>query len=134
MRPLGAFVLLLALVPSAADSRCLKYEPTTVSLAGRLASKTVPGPPSYVSIARGDVPETIYILHLDTPVCVLGDPSSRLNAKSHAGVKEIQLVTPGTKARSLLGKRVNASGTLFGSHTRHHRTPVLLRTSRLDGA
>ena len=120
--------------PTVAESRCLKYEQTSVSLAGRLASKTLPGPPNYVSIARGDVPEIIYILHLDTPVCVLGNPSSRLNAKSHAGIKEIQLVTPGAKARSLVGKRVNASGTLFGPHSGHHRTPVLLRVTRLDGA
>ena len=134
MRLLGAFFLLLALLPSVAEARCLKYEPTTVSLVGRLASKTLAGPPNYVSIARGDVPETVYILHLDTPVCVLGDSSSRTNAKSHVGIKEIQLVTDAAKARSLVGKRVSASGTLFGPHSRHHRTPVLLRVSRLDGA
>jgi hypothetical protein len=131
MKLLGAIVLTIAFLQSPAAARCLTYEPTTVTLIGELTSKTVPGPPNYVSIARGDLPEKIFILELAEPVCVSADPSSRQNSKSHAGVDEVQLSVPAEKARAYVGRRVRASGALFGARTGHHRTPVLLRVAKL---
>ena len=50
-------------------------------------------------------------------------------------VDEVELVArnacardPGdAQARYLVGKRVRASGTLFGAHSGHHRTPIVLQ-------
>ena len=63
-----------------------------------------------------------------------GDPSSTQNAKSHAGVGEVQLSVQASKARFLVGKQVRATGTLFGAHTGHHRTPVVLQVKALRGS
>ena len=129
----------VALGASGSAARCLAYEPTPVTLEGTFTSRLLPGPPNYVSIARGDHPETIYILALDEPICVSGSPSSRMNAKSHARVTEIQLVDRGFTPGRFLQKRVLISGSFFGAHTRHHRTPVVLNVAKIraipkDGA
>jgi hypothetical protein len=116
----------IALGASTSAARCLAYEPTPVALEGKLTSRLVPGPPGYVSVARGDHPETIYILVLDAPVCVNGSPSNPMNSKSHARVTEVQLVDRGFSPARYLDKRVRVSGSFFGAHTRHHRTPIVL--------
>lgn len=131
MKLSGLLVLLLLFAPSSGAARCLAYEPSTVSLVGKLVSKTLPGPPNYTSIARGDIPEVVLILHLEAPVCVSGDPASTLNSASRSGIVEVQLVVTLSKARVFVGKRVRASGSLFNAHTGHHRTPVLLQVSSL---
>ena len=115
-------------------ARCLPYEPAQVTLVGTLTSRIFPGPPNYRSIALGDQPETIFILTLDEPICVSGDPASRLNSKSHFRVTEVQLVTRGLDPRRLLNKRVRASGGFFSAHTGHHRTPIVLTVVRLRAA
>lgn len=124
-------ILMLMLLASPATARCLHYEPSPVTLTGEVRSRTVPGPPNYSNIARGDIPEKIYLLELSEPVCVSGDPTSNLNNKSQADLTEIQLSIPAEKVRGLVGRRVQVSGTLFGAHTGHHRTPVVLRVSKL---
>jgi hypothetical protein len=105
-----------------------------VSLVGQLTSRTLPGPPNYTSLARGDLPETILVLILDAPICVSADPTSQRNAKSHSGIVEVQLSIPTSKARALVGKRVRATGSLFGAQTGHHRTAVLLQVTALRAA
>ena len=126
MRAALALALLLTLAPLTAKARCLAYEPSVVSLDGELQSRVFPGPPNYASIARGDYPENVLILALDREICVAGDPSSSRNSQSHYGLLEVQLVVPKDQARYLVGKRVRASGTLFGAHSGHHRTPIVL--------
>jgi hypothetical protein len=53
-------------------------------------------------------------------------------------VRRIQLVFLDAKAyqtdKELVGKKVIASGTLFGEHTGHHHTPVLLTVKTLKKA
>ena len=127
MRAPLVLALLLVLAPLSANARCLAYEPSVVSLDGELRSSLFPGPPNYTSIARGDYPESVLILTLDRAVCVSGDPSSSRNSQSHYDLLEVQLVLSKDQARSLIGKRVRASGTLFGAHTGHHRTPIVLQ-------
>ena len=131
MKLSGCLVLLLLAAPSPAGARCLAYEPSVVSLVGKLASKTVPGPPNYTSIARGDLPEVVFTLHLEAPVCVSANPTSTLNSASRSGILEVQLVIPVSRARPWVGKRVRATGSLFKGHTGHHRTPVILHVSAL---
>jgi len=135
MRAIPARVLLLAVTiaftPSLATARCLSYEPAVVTLVGELSSRDVPGPPNYRSLARGDLPETILVLRLEAPICVLGDAASSLNTKTQTGIEEVQLEMPLARARALVGKRVRATGTLSAAQSGHYRTPVVLRVSGL---
>jgi uncharacterized protein DUF4431 len=108
---------------------CLRYEPTVVTLRGTLVRKTFPGPPGYESIAQGDRPETYWILHLSQPLCVEQDKEEpRLNPEQK-NIRAVQLVVDPNlyeKQKGLIGKAVIVTGTLFGSHTGHHHTAVLL--------
>jgi hypothetical protein len=116
----------LLFVGSSAVARCLSFEPAHVSLDGELTVRTVPGPPGYVSIARGDHPEKLVILVLEEPICVNADAGSRSNSKSHTQVTEVQLVMKQGSYSRLVDKKVRATGSLFQAHSRHHRTPVVL--------
>lgn len=59
-----------------------------------------------------------------------------LTDEAKRGIRRIQLVFSDEDAydkyRRLLGKRVAATGTLYGSYTGHHKTPVLLRVDTLE--
>ena len=114
-----------------AEARCLRYEPAQVTLLGTLTSRTVPGPPNYTSIARGDFPETIVVLVLEEPICVTGNTSSSQNSKSHSNIEEVQFVLKGNAHRLLIDKKVRATGTLSSAQSGHHRTPVLLTVKGL---
>ena len=118
-----------AAIGQTARSACVSYEPAVVGLHGTLSRKTVAGPPEYSDIRKGDKPETFWFLVLDSPVCVNEDKSQPdLNPRLE-GIRELQLVLEPAMYktyRKLVNKRVVASGTLFGAHTIHHRTPVLL--------
>lgn len=131
LRLASALVLLLA--PAGAGARCLAYEPAVVTLVGELTARTLPGPPSYRSIARGDYPESVLFLRLEHAICVAADPSSPRNSKSHSGLAELQVVVAKDAARALVGKRVRTTGTLFAAQSGHHRTPVVLRVSAIRG-
>lgn len=134
VNPRLAIWLLLALaIPAGSHAaepgrECLSYT-GRVSLTGVLARAVAPGPPNYESTAAGDKPEAFWVVRLATPACVtadLGDPD--MNPRIDY-VAEVQLVITGddyVKHAALLGNRVTVSGTLFGAHTGHHHTPVLL--------
>ena len=128
-----AIASLVGLGFGVADSaaRCLSYAPAKATLVGTLTSRAVPGPPNYYSITRGDHPETIFILTLDEPICVSGDPSSRSNSKGHSRVAEVQLVTRGADPKRFRNARVRASGSLSSARTRNHRPPVVLTVVNL---
>jgi hypothetical protein len=52
---------------------------------------------------------------------------------SQKNVRQVQLVLDQKDCdKALLGKRVVATGSLFGAHTGHHHTPVLLTVSNLE--
>jgi hypothetical protein len=131
---------LLALLPILAAAQlemagCKAYEPSLVSLHGTLVRETVAGPPNYRDIRKGDDPETIWVLKLELPICVDEDKAQPDLNPSHRNVRKVQLVLNnehGERANSLRGKRVVATGTLFGAHTGHHHTPVLLTVTYLD--
>jgi hypothetical protein len=118
------------------DKGCLAYEPTVEKIIGRIISRTFPGPPEYESIKRGDEPDTYWFLALPRPVCVDGgDPEEVLIDRPQHGIRRIQLVFSSehayVKYKHLLGKRVVATGMLYGSFTIHHKTPVLLEVNTL---
>ena len=123
------FLILFALIPTTqagAAKSCLTYERNLITLNGTIERKTLPGPPNYESVAKGDQPEVIWVLHLVKPICVTatGDWEEEKN------VVEVQLVFPESRQygryESLVSQRVSVSGKLFHAHTGHHHTKVLL--------
>jgi len=119
---------------STPQSQCLSYEPAVVTLSGTVVRKTFPGPPNYESVKKGDRPETSWFLDLPETVCVNESQTEpNLNPKQN-GIHEIQLVLKPEQYqhKGMVGRKVLATGTLFGEHTGHHHTPVLLMVSTLD--
>ena len=125
-RSIALSIVSLFLFSATAGARCLAYEPRSVTLTGEIEMRKLPGPPNYRSVARGDRPENVYFVKLEEAICVSGDPTSRLNSKSHAGVEEVQLILSAVKGSAAVGKKMRLSGTLSGAQSAHHRTPVLL--------
>jgi hypothetical protein len=117
--------------------QCLSYEPAEAKLTGTLVRKTYPGPPNYESVKRGDRPETYWVIRLDNPVCVnAGTVDADLNP-AQSTIRIVQLVVTSEiykRRRTLVRKHVVASGRLFGKHTSHHHTSVLLTVKGLEGA
>ena len=120
--------LVALLVSSAGAANCLSYEPGVVTLEGKLvtraqeSSSTAGLPRDKVEYERG------FVLVLSRPVCVTASPEGEIQWEFQSRVTEIQLA-PGKhweRTKSLVGQRVLAEGTLFGAHTGHHMTPVLL--------
>ena len=115
---------------SSARAQCLKYDPAVVTLTGTLSAHVFPGPPNYESIKRGDRKERAIILTLTTPTCTTSNEPPQGLDDPEKDVREIQLVV--TKSahwktvERRLGKRVVITGTLFHSHTGHHRTKVVI--------
>lgn len=120
---------------SKATSPCLAYEPSVVKLSGNLTRKVYPGPPNYESTQKGDRPETGWYLDLDKAICVDEDKADPELNPAHTDLRIIQLVVSPElyrKYRSMVGKHVIAVGTLFGEHTAHHHTPVLLTVNKFE--
>jgi hypothetical protein len=144
MKYLGRTAVLLMLLTwlgqacAQSGKGCLSYEPTVVQLTGTVTRKTFPGPPNYESIKRGDQPETYWLLELQRPACVDHGNPGNLTDQAKKDIRRIQLVFSGkdayAKYQRLLGKRVVATGTLYGSATGHHKTPVLLQVNTLTEA
>ena len=134
----SGFLLILLPLVSAAQMQiagCKSYEPVVVELSGKLVSKTFAGPPNYQDVHKGDAPETIWLLKLDSAICVDQDRTQPDLNPAQKNVRSVQLVldqAAEARARSLLGKRVQTAGTLFAAHTGHHRTPVVLTVTYLD--
>ena len=132
------FLLILLSAASVAQLEmigCKSYGPGSVSLHGTLRRKALPGPPNYEDIHKGDKPETFWLLRLDSPICVAQDKAEPDLNPRQKDVREVELVLNNEQAgrmNVLLGKRVVATGTLFGAHTGHHHTPVLLTVTYLD--
>lgn len=122
---------------STSTSTCLSYEPAVVKVTGTLTRKTFPGLPNYQSARKGDRPETFWLVELAAPVCVSEDKADPDLNPSQESIGEIQLVLDPElyKAnKALMGGRVIVQGTLFGAHTGHHHTPVLLTVKAIEAA
>lgn len=135
--PLMLGMAITCLGQGAKGTGCLQYEPVTARLTGTLVRQTFPGPPNYRSISRGDNPETAWLLVLAQPVCVDEDKAEPDLGPSQKDVRRVQLVLDEkayTTHKDLVGKRIVATGTLFGAHTGHHHTPVLLTVGTLAKA
>ena len=119
--------------PGVADS-CYHYRPASVSLTGRLIQRTLPGPPNYQSIARGDRPQVVYLLILDAPICTLADYKDSPNTDPFQGQDTIHVRrTEATwrDVRRLTGRRVVVTGTLAEWALGADRTPVVIDPTEL---
>lgn len=113
--------------PLAAD--CLHYG--VVNLTGRLVQQTYPGPPDFESVTKGDAPLVIWILQLDTGVCIISSDPSYPNVYNE---REVQLVL-GTdqyartsrysKFRHLLGKKIAVTGKLLPGGGKYEKPFVI---------
>jgi len=120
---------------TASSSGCLSYEPAAMSINGTLTRKTFAGPPNYESVRKGDRAETNWLIELHSPVCVFEDKTDPDLNPSQDRVSEIQLVLTREEYqmyKEMVGREVIAKGTLFGAHTGHHHTPVLLTTKSIE--
>ena len=121
--------------PGWAVDQALHYEPAVSTLTGTLMAEEFFGPPNYGANPQSDARETAYILYLDMPVTVVGDPKDALNPDTFDGVTRIQLVpdTDGTII-GLAGRHVSVTGVLFQHHTGHHYTEILMQVSAITVA
>ena len=131
----SAIFLTFLLIPGIAHAECLSFQgPTRIE--GTLIRQTFPGPPNYESIEAGDQPETCWLVILDKSACVAADPTDEdgLNP-AVAMLGRIQLIVTPEQYRDYadrIGHHVSVTGQLFGAHTGHHKTPILLNDVRFD--
>lgn len=128
-RILTVAVLLSASWCGSLAAQCLYYG--DVSLTGRLVQQTYPGPPDFESVTKGDAPLVIWLLQLDTRVCIVSSSASYPNVYDE---REIQLVLGNdqyangdryAKYRQFLGKRIAVSGRLQPGGGKYEKPQVL---------
>jgi hypothetical protein len=108
---------------------CHHYAPAVVTLTGRLIQRTLPGPPNYQSIARGDRPQLVDLLVLDAPLCTIPDYKDSPNTDAFQGQDTVQVrraTATWNDVRRLTGKRVSVVGTLSEWALGQDHTPVLI--------
>jgi hypothetical protein len=114
--------------PGVADS-CYHYRPAPVSLTGRLIQRTLPGPPNYQSIKRGDRPQVVDLLILDAPICTIPDYKDSPNTDPFQGQDTVQVrraEATWREIRRLSGRHVIVTGTLAEWALGPDRTPVVI--------
>lgn len=136
---LAFFLLLTPLAASTAvqPPACLRFEPETSVITGKLIRETAPGPPNFEDVSQGDRADVGWRLRPDKAVCVRAGAGDNPYESDLDDVTHIQLVLSPEqyeKHRSLVGKKVTATGKLFAAHTAHHHTPVLLSVDTLRRA
>lgn len=95
------------------------------SLTGRLLFAIAAGAPGFEDVQKGDTPEPIYVLHLDSPICIAGDDFADASDR----FDEVQVV-PGKAPESALRAMVNRRVTLglydgMAAETGHHHRPLV---------
>lgn len=127
------WALALFLAMSGASSQaggapsCLKVG-ATVSLHGRLISRTFAGPPGYDSVRHGDAAEVTPVLRLGRPLCVTGlhgetDPTRH-------SIRELQVLDVhdrlDARQRGACQRACVLTGQLARAESGHHHTPVMI--------
>lgn len=100
------------------------YTDTAGIFTGTLIIETFWGPPSYGEDTLNDMKEICSILMLEKNIDIPADRSNEFNM-AVVGLDRLQLAT-GIKTKKFVNKKVTAKGQLFGAHTGHHHTAVLL--------
>lgn len=139
MKPALTILILTVLVvvahPTATQAqRWLSYEPETVELDGRLVIQARYGPPNYGEQPKTDQKVRIPVLVLKNPVNVLASQENGYNSEAVYRTTQIQLafIENDTPYKTLIGKNVVVTGSLFHAHTGHHYTDVVLKVRSIE--
>ncbi|MDQ6736140.1 MAG: DUF4431 domain-containing protein [Gemmatimonadota bacterium] len=134
MQSLGyALVLGFALAGAqrnvAEASGCMRYEPDTVRITGRLTRQMFYGAPGFGEDPKHDEKEMGFYLHVAAPVCTAA--SNDNDAKTNVRLVQLVLDSAGyASLRPFLGKSVTLRGTLFAAVSGHHHAPILLSVAK----
>jgi hypothetical protein len=123
MRPVLALLLPLLWTASNA-AECPTFAGREWEFTGHLVNRVFPGPPDYESVTSGDEPVTRWYLQLPSPVCFA----------EYRYLTRFQLVFGPEKLdeyRHLLGKAINAKGTLDEGVPGRDTTSLVLNISSL---
>jgi len=129
-------ILLLFFIPpiSLAKNQTVYFEPKISELSGRIAILTVPGPPNYLSIRKGDKKEIGAYLILDKPIDVKLSSNVQIgNDEPESNISIIQLVLQNDEDWKMMenGNHVYINGTLFHAVWARHHTSVLLDAKKI---
>jgi Domain of unknown function (DUF4431) len=128
VRRLVTIIALLIATPVSGE--CLRYG--DVSFTGRLMQQVYAGPPDFESVTKGDEPLVIWILLLETGICIVDGDSIFPRTFSE---REIQLVLGADQYaraaeyapyRHLLGKSISVTGTLVAGGAKYEKRFVLM--------
>lgn len=128
----GALSLFAGLLisPSRADDGSTSCLPVgaSVSLHGRLISRTFAGPPGYDSVRHGDAAEVTPVLHLRKALCVTGLSGSTDSTRHW--VRELQVLDVHDQLdadqRVACRRACVLTGQLARAESGHHHTPVMI--------
>jgi hypothetical protein len=112
---------------TAANATCLPGDPSIVHVSGVLKRITFAGRPNYEDVAKGDEPETYFVLFLNKPVC--------LADKDQTSASELQLFLRPEQydqLRPKLNRATTLSGSLWHAETGHHHTPLMFTPTDQD--
>jgi hypothetical protein len=118
----------IAAATEARAAPCLASRPASVNLKGQVLVRTYPGPPNYGESAD-DSHENVFLLLLDTPVCVEGVASPREGQRRDWDVVLVQLFRGPAMRTGLVpwaGKHVVVTGQLDQGTSAGDRTPVVV--------
>lgn len=124
--------MLLATTPGlslqAQSTSCtdLRAAGAMMTISGKLTSQIFAGPPNYESIANGDAEEKALILELPRRMCA--NDGEFIDSSVTFDRVHVSSSTPGLLdvMNSAVGREVTVYGEAFGSHTGHHRAPLVI--------
>ena len=129
-RTLAAISLIFLTSSAASAAECLQYEPTMVTIHGRVSLKPAYGAPGFGEDPKHDAREDYLALTLDTPICMAATAKPQTADVAETGITTMQLVFDNAeafrKAKRWVGKQVSVTGSLYHCFTGHHHTTVLL--------
>ncbi len=108
----------------------------SVVISGKISKETFYGAPGFGENPKTDAKEERYLLVPDKPINVIGPVQPDDDSKeSKYNVSKIQLLYDENTIDMgrYLGSAVQLTGTLFGAHTGHHHTPVLMDVTQVKG-
>ncbi len=132
LTPLGLAAAVLGPPPAPAQTSCLAYEAAPVSLQGTLRLAVFPGPPHYRSFESGDAPQSVWLLHLEAPVCIAA-LAEDLNPAARVQVDTVQIVPRTGFGIALNGAAARVEGTLARAGA-HAHAAALLQATRVQPA
>jgi len=120
-------------ISGGAASEPLHYEPALVKFSGILTLEKHYGPPNFGETPNIDQVVMIPILELDVPISVAANQNDKINKRTFAGLKRVQIVSLNTSELSKLsGKHITVEGSLFERHSSQHFTEVLIQAKNFE--